>query len=94
MGVATTVSASVTSHAWWWALVVVELIALAVVAPRLWRAARGGRRLQQGAVNDVVGAKPDQSAAPTISVVIPARNEATRIAECLAPLRGSPGVLQ
>ena len=94
MGVATTVSASVTSHAWWWALVVVELIALAVVAPRLWRAARGGRRLQRGAVDDVVGTKPDSSAAPAISVVIPARNEAKRIAECLAPLRGSPGVLQ
>ncbi|NDH36930.1 MAG: glycosyltransferase [Acidimicrobiia bacterium] len=30
----------------------------------------------------------------TISVVIPARNEAARIADCLAALRGAPGVLE
>ena len=94
MGVATAVSASVTSHAWWWALVVVELVALAVVAPRLWRAARGGRRLRQRAVDDVGGVMSSGSVVPTISVVIPARNEATRLAECLAPLRESPEVVQ
>jgi dolichol-phosphate mannosyltransferase len=81
MGVEKTVSPSVTSHIWWWVLAVGELIALAVVAPRLWRAARGGRRLHQGEVDGVA-----------ISVVIPARNEAMRIAECLAPLRAAPGV--
>ena len=94
MVVATALNTSVTLHAWWWALAVGELIALMLVAPRLWRAARGGRRLQRSLVDDVVGAGPDSSASPVISVVIPARNEALRLNECLEPLRGALGVHQ
>ena len=40
-----------------------------------------------------LGAGPTR-VAPTISVVVPARNEAARIAGCLSPLRGAPGVLE
>ncbi|NDE51845.1 MAG: glycosyltransferase [Actinobacteria bacterium] len=69
----------------WWLLAAAEAAALVVVAPRLWRAARGAHRLVAG--GDVVGAG-------SISVVIPARNEAARIADCLAALRGAPGVLE
>ncbi len=76
----------VTTPAWWWILFVVEGAALVVVIPRLWRAARGGRRLQRGRV--AAGADL------RISVVIPARNEAARIAECLAPLQNAPGVYE
>lgn len=67
-----------------WVLFAVELSALAIVAPRLWRSSRGGRKLV---------ASPMLEAA-NISVVIPARNEALRIAECVAPLRGAPGVCE
>jgi len=77
-------SACVTSLVWW-LLAAAEAAALVVVAPRLWRAARGAHRLVAG--GDVVGAG-------SISVVIPARNEAARIADCLAALRGAPGVLE
>lgn len=72
------------SHVLPWLLVAAELVALSVVGPRLFRSARGGRRLVE--VSDWSA----QSA--RISVVIPARNESSRIAECLAPLRGAPGV--
>lgn len=78
-----------------WLLFAAELVALVVVGPRLWRSSRGGRRLvpspaavsasAASAVNDVVA---------DISVVVPARNEAARIAECLAPLRQAPGVCE
>ena len=67
----------------WW-LIAAEAVALLVVAPQLWRSARGGRRLQPQSVSSV----------PTISVVIPARNEAGRIAECLRPLHGADGVVE
>lgn len=66
-----------------WVLVCAELVALAVVAPRLVRAARGGQVL----VADI-----REAPAGNISVVIPARNEAQRLAECIEPLRGAPGV--
>ncbi|MDP4642084.1 MAG: glycosyltransferase, partial [Ilumatobacteraceae bacterium] len=68
---------------WWWILVVVEAATLVVVIPRLWRAARGGRRLHSG-----------EATAVRISVIIPARNEAGRLAQCLAPLRNAPGVCE
>jgi len=70
----------------WWPLLAAELLALAFVAPRLRRAARGGRRPESELV-----APHD---AMRVSVVIPARNEAGRIAECLAPLRDAPGVIE
>ena len=66
-----------------WVLVCAELVALAVVAPRLVRAARGGQVLVADVREAPVG---------NISVVIPARNEAHRLAECIEPLRGAPGV--
>ena len=66
-----------------WAFFCAELVALAVVAPRLLRAARGGHVLDE----DVSGASNLD-----ISVVIPARNEAHRLRECIAPLRDAPGV--
>ena len=66
-----------------WVLVCAELVALVVVAPRLVRAARGGQVL----VADI-----REAPAGNISVVIPARNEAQRLAECIKPLRGAPGV--
>lgn len=79
----------VTAHAWWWILLAVEGVVLVIVAPRLWRAARGGRKLAKVAATDFAGI-----VTPTISVVIPARNEATRIAACLQPLRSAPGVVE
>lgn len=75
--------ACVNPPTWWWILVVVEAATLAVVIPRLWRAARGGRRLQRG-----------EATAVRISVIIPARNEASRIAQCLAPLHNAPGIYE
>jgi len=95
MVVATTGSSCVTAP-WWWVLLGSEAIALIIVAPRLWRAARGGRQLE------VVGASQSATAPSTlthpqdafITVVIPARNESSRLAECLSPLRNAPGVLE
>lgn len=72
------------SHNLLWLLLAAELVALFVVGPRLFRSARGGRRLVD------VGEQSGQSA--RISVVIPARNESSRITGCLAPLRDAPGV--
>jgi len=66
-----------------WIFVVAEIVALVAIAPRLLRAARGGQAL----TTDVDGEQPVD-----ISVVVPARNEAHRLRECLAPLRGAPGV--
>lgn len=80
---ATPSRACVNQPTWWWILFVVEGAALAVVIPRLWRAARGGRRLHGGEVTDL-----------RISVIIPARNEAGRLAQCLAPLQNAPGVCE
>ena len=76
-------SACVNPPIWWWILVVVEAATLVVVSPRLWRAARGGRRLHSG-----------EATAVRISVIIPARNEAGRLAQCLAPLHNAPGVYE
>ncbi|MEY3482800.1 MAG: hypothetical protein RLZ40_843, partial [Actinomycetota bacterium] len=76
-----------------WLLFAAELVALVVVGPRLWRSSRGGRRLVPASVSttaSAVAAVNDVFA--DISVVVPARNEAARIAECLAPLRQAPGV--
>ena len=80
----------------WWLLAAIEAAALVVVAPRLWRAARGARRLVTTS-SEVTGLTPTATGddtRPAISVVIPARNEAVRITDCLAPLRGAPGVLE
>jgi len=66
-----------------WLLVVAELVAFVIVVPRLWRSGRGGQVLATSS-----------RAGPTISVIVPARNEAARISECLAPLREAPGVLE
>ena len=81
-----------TSSPWWWLLGTAELIALVVVAPRLWRAGRGGRRLRKDDTDDVTVRDRDSGVSTTapISVVIPARNEATRIAGCLQALRDAP----
>jgi len=79
----------------WWLLAAAEVVALVVVAPRLFRSARGGRRLV--AVDDDrtrLAAPTSPAELPRISVVVPARNEAARIAECLEPLRDAPGVLE
>ena len=79
----------------WWLLAAAEVVALLVVAPRLLRAARGGRRLV--AIHDDhtrLDATTTPGVIPRISVVVPARNEATRIIECLEPLRGAPGVVE
>ena len=76
-------SACVNPPTWWWILVVVEAATLVVVIPRLWRAARGGRRLHSG-----------EATAVRISVIVPARNEAGRLAQCLAPLRNASGVYE
>ena len=80
----------------WWSLAAAEAIALVVVAPRLWRAARGARRLvtTSSETADLTRTSVGNSDHPSISVVIPARNEAERIAACLAPLRGAPRVLE
>ncbi len=80
----------------WWSLAAAEAIALVVVAPRLWRAARGARRLvtTSSETADLTRTSVGNSDRPSISVVIPARNEAERIAACLAPLRGAPRVLE
>lgn len=77
-----------------WVLLAAELVALAVVAPRLWRASRGGRQLDATSlITSGSAATRDESVAgANISVIVPARNEATRITECLASLREAPGV--
>lgn len=74
-----------------WLLVAAEIVALVFVVPRLWRSARGGPvlRVDQRAATDASVAVQRR-----ISVVIPARNEARRIGECLQVLRGAPGVLE
>jgi dolichol-phosphate mannosyltransferase len=80
----------------WWLPAAAEAAALVVIAPRLWRAARGARRLVTTS-SEVAGLTPTvagDDTRPAISVVIPARNEAARIADCLAPLCGAPGVLE
>ena len=59
-----------------------QAVAAAIVAARL---ARGRRRRAPLA-------PLAESAAGMVSVVIPARDEADRIAPCLEPLRGDPGV--
>jgi dolichol-phosphate mannosyltransferase len=61
-------------------LLVVQLLALALVCARL---ARGRHRLPE-AEPDVTGAR---AADTTVSVVVPSRNEAARIAPCLDGLR-------
>jgi dolichol-phosphate mannosyltransferase len=86
--VATTSRTCVTTQLWWWLLLGGEAAALAVLLPRLWRAARGGRRLEVDAV-----ARPLPQDL-RISVIIPARNEAARLADCLTPLQHAPGVLE
>lgn len=68
-----------------WLLLTAELVALTATAPRLWRASRGGRQLLSQSA-----ASSDEAA--WISVVIPARNESRRIAECIAPLIGARGI--
>ena len=80
----------------WWLLAAAEAAALVVIAPRLWRAARGARRLvtTSSEVTDLTPTVAGDDTRPAISVVIPARNEAARIADCLAPLRSAPGVLE
>lgn len=61
---------------------VVEVLALIVLLPAL--VARGERRA-------LTPGEPDDT---TISVVVPARNEETRIGECLRALVGAPGVVE
>jgi len=80
----------------WWLLAAAEAAALVVIAPRLWRAARGARRLvtTSSEVTDLTPTVAGDDTRPAISIVIPARNEAARIADCLAPLRSAPGVLE
>ena len=78
-----------------WLLFAAELVALVVVGPRLWRSSRGGRRLVPASVSTTALAVSDvNDVVADISVVVPARNEAARIAECLAPLRQAPGVCE
>lgn len=72
-----------------WFIVGVELVALGVVVPRLWRSARGGRVLSTHDLNASRDAVP-----PQVSVVIPARNESSRIAACLETLRDAPNVIE
>ncbi len=95
MVVTTTCSSCVTAT-WWWVLLGSEALALVTVAPRLFRAARGGHRLQVSAPTSIP-INPSTLSHPQnayISVIIPARNEASRLAECLTPLRNAPGVLE
>ena len=66
----------------WW--LVLQCAALAAMVRTTWMAARAERPLDAGHVEPV---------ARRISVVVPARNEAGRIAGCLVPLRGAPGEL-
>ena len=75
-----------------WLLAAAELVALAAVAPRLWRAARGGTRLRAHVATAMQSR--GEATMPRVSVVIPARNESARLAECLAPLREAPGVVE
>lgn len=79
----------------WW-LLGIECIAVAVVAPRLMRAARGGHRLADVQTAQVAGSSMPVDAAPpvSVSVVVPARNESQRLTDCLAPLRAAPGLLE
>lgn len=67
----------------WW--LVLQGAALAAMLRTTWMAARAERPLDAGRVDP---------AAPRISVVVPARNEAARIAGCLAGLRGAMGVVE
>lgn len=78
-----------------WLLAAFELAALVVVVPRLWRASHGGTRLD-GVQLDATSSRAasDSASTPRISVVVPARNESQRIAECLVPLRDAPGVVE
>lgn len=95
MVVATTSSTCVTTP-WWWILLAGEALALVIITPRLWRAARGGRQLRELTPTSA-GSAPSTLNTPQdafITVIIPARNEATRIAECLTPLRHAHGVLE
>lgn len=72
--------------AWQW---VVEALALAAIMPMVVRAARKREPIAAGsAMRDAPGA------VPTISIVIPARNEELRIGACLDGLRGAPGVTE
>lgn len=79
-----------------WFLVAAEVAALCAVTPRLLRAARGGRPLTVHAsvCNDDDRMKGSSTGQPSISVVVPARNEAGRISGCLTALRGAPGVVE
>lgn len=77
-----------------WILAAAEVVVLVVVAPRLLRAARGGRRLRAVTADERPRTVGDVTEVLRISVVVPARNEAERIVECLEPLRGAPGVLE
>lgn len=67
----------------WW--LVLQCAALAAMARTTWMALRAERPLVAG---------DGDATAPRISVVVPARDEAERIAGCLAPLRGAPGVVE
>lgn len=77
-----------------WSLFIAELIALALIAPRLVRAARGGTRLDATDPKLRVSTAGDVDDHLRISVVVPARNEEARIARCLEPLRGAPCVIE
>jgi dolichol-phosphate mannosyltransferase len=67
----------------WW--LVLQCAVLATMLRTTWMAARAERPLHGGDGDDAAG---------RISVVVPARNEAARIAGCLAPLRDAPGVVE
>ena len=75
-----------------WLLFAAELVVLGTVAPRLLRAARGGRRLAVRNREGDVSATDAFLERPRISVVVPARNEAERITGCLVALRDAPDV--
>jgi dolichol-phosphate mannosyltransferase len=66
----------------WW--LVLQGAALAAMVRTTWMAVRAERALH---ANEGEGTAH-------ISVVVPARNEAGRIAGCLEPLRGAPGVVE
>ena len=90
MGVAPTRSACV-NDALRWAYLLAETAALVVVVPRLLRASRRGRVLVDDSNRGVDGLSGEASTRD-VSVVIPARNEANRIKECILPLRDAPRV--
>lgn len=66
---------------WWLAA---QGVALAAMVRTTWMALRAEPALRPS----------NAPGAPRISVVVPARNEASRIAGCLEPLRGAPGVVE